>query len=146
MNMDRLQQLVVMFVAVTEKTFTDARNIILTTDTGKAIQNNNVTVLYEQQTENLESIVLELKQNGQYVQEAELFTTEAIVSAMQILTEYEQNQREFVLKQNYCASQDIELKKNMQKKTNTAYKEMLKQRSRNQLNLRRIQDADTVKR
>lgn len=146
MNMDRLQQLVAMFAAVTERSFAEARNIILTTDTGKAILNNNAAALYEQQTENLESIALELKQNGQYAQEAALFTKEAIVSVMQILTEYEKQQREKRLEQNFCAHREEDLRKNLQQKTSATYKIVQKQKYQNQVDARRVQYADNIKR
>ena len=77
----RLEQLVYMFSCITGKVPEESRNIILLTETGKSVQANNLTVMYEQETANLYSIGMELRKIDCYAQMAELFSVENIVTA-----------------------------------------------------------------
>lgn len=81
MDNRRLEQLVYMFSCITGKTPEESRYIILLMETGKSVQANNLTVMYEQETANLYSIGMELRKIDCYAQMAGLFTVENIVAA-----------------------------------------------------------------
>ena len=81
MDNRRLEQLVYMFSCITSKTPEESRYIILLMETGKSVQANNLTVMYEQETANLYSIGMELRKIDCYAQMAGLFTVENIVAA-----------------------------------------------------------------
>lgn len=78
----RLDQLIYMFSDITGKTPDESKKIILLTDTGKAVNTHNMTVMYEQETANLHSIGIELRKISDYSQLGQLFSTENIVASM----------------------------------------------------------------
>ena len=78
----QLDQLIYMFSDVTGKTPDESKKIILLTDTGKAVNTHNMTVMYEQETANLYSIGMELRKISEYSQLGQLFSTENIIASM----------------------------------------------------------------
>ena len=81
----RMSQLVLMFSDITGKSHKEAKAIILETETGIAVAEKNEIVLYEQQTENLYSIAMELYEKSEYRELAKLFTAEKIVQSLKCL-------------------------------------------------------------
>ena len=71
-----------MFSDITGKTPDESKKIILLTDTGKAVNTHNMTVMYEQETANLYSIGMELRKISEYSQLGQLFSTENIIASM----------------------------------------------------------------
>lgn len=71
-----------MFKYITGLSIAASSEIILKTITGKAIEEENITVIYEQQTENLYSIIYELQKIEKYKKLAALFSVEKIVKSM----------------------------------------------------------------
>lgn len=72
----RIEELSILFSKITGLDKKESQKIILSTDTGKAIQDNNELVLYEQSTDNLYQIGKELNDNR--------FTVEKIVEVYNI--------------------------------------------------------------
>lgn len=73
----RLNTVAKLFAAISGKTFDESVDIILTTDTGRAIARNNPCALYEQATDNIWDIAGELK--NRYPEIHEKFTPQKIV-------------------------------------------------------------------
>lgn len=92
----RIRQLAFMIRAITEIELEEAERIILSTEIGKDILAGNITVLYEQQTDNLAEIADELKEKGSYRNVAEQLTFKNIVYAGKMLCEYEEENRESI--------------------------------------------------
>ena len=78
----RMRQLVHMFSEITGEPQEESLRIIMETETGKAVARNNAAVLYEQQTENLYGIVMELRDMDRYRALAADVTSEKIAHAM----------------------------------------------------------------
>lgn len=84
MDMDsRIEQLCRMMKYITGISIEESKRIILLTPTGKAIQNKEMTVMYEQQTENLYSVGRDLQAIPFYKKLSELLTVAKITEAMQ---------------------------------------------------------------
>lgn len=141
----RMKQLIFMFSSITGKSEEAAEEIILQTETGKAVLNNDRTVLYEQQTENLYSIAMELEQSQVYNDITKYLSNENIIKAMKQLRgiEQERNSDEEILVVPKPDAADIKKAKSILLKKQ---KEMLKLQKQNQLNVRRIENADKFKR
>lgn len=92
----RIRQLAFMIRAITKIELEEAERIILSTEIGKDILAGNITVLYEQQTENIAEIADELKEKGSYRNVAEQLTFKNIVYAGKMLCEYEEENRESI--------------------------------------------------
>lgn len=78
----RLEQLCQMMKFITGISMEESKRIILLTPTGRSVQDKEMTVMYEQQTENLYSIGVDLSKIAFYKKLAELFTVEKICDAM----------------------------------------------------------------
>ena len=78
----RMRDICLMFKYITGLSIIASSEIILKTVTGRSIEEENVTVMYEQQTENLYSIIYELQKIEKYKSLAALFSVEKIVKAM----------------------------------------------------------------
>ena len=144
MENQRMKQLVFMFSSITGKSAEESEMIIAQTETGKLVLDNNKAVLYEQQTENMYGIVEELKEIVSYKELAERITCGHIVEAMQKLLSV-QNGVDYEKKLKYpkeSSNVSDEIRKNMKDK----YKKVLKRKDQNQRNIRRIEDADNLKR
>lgn len=84
MDMDsRIEQLCRMMKYITGISIEESKRIILLTPTGKAIHNKEMTVMYEQQTENLYSVGRDLQAIPVYKKLSELLTVTKITEAMQ---------------------------------------------------------------
>lgn len=137
----RLIQLINMFSHISNKTYDEARSIILSTNTGKAIQDNNVTLIYEQQTENLYSIVMDLQKSNFDNELTKRFTIETIVSSLEVINEDEELGRIVV-----PIAKDPELKKSHQELLKKHQRKILMEKQQNYMNVRRTESADKFKR
>ena len=79
----RIEQLCRMMKYITGISIEESKRIILLTPTGKAIHNKEMTVMYEQQTENLYSVGRDLQAIPVYKKLSELLTVTKITEAMQ---------------------------------------------------------------
>lgn len=86
----RIRQLVIMLSSIVNVEEREAEDMILSTNIGQLILDNNMTAIYEQQTANLEEIAMELRETEQYQQIASLITTEKIIESIHKLREYEE--------------------------------------------------------
>ena len=138
----RLIQLINMFSHISNRTYDEARSIILSTNTGKAIQNNSITLMYEQQTENLYSIVMDLQKVNFDNEITKGFTIEAIVKSLEMIDEDEELRRIA----DIPIEKDPELKKSNQKLLKKRQKQILMEKQQNYMNVRRTESADKFKR
>lgn len=133
----RLKQLVIMFSTITGVSETEAEKIIIHTETGQAVLDNDETVIYEQQTENLYCIAEELKNNSQYVKLAEQLSDEKIVKVMKDLKNLlEAEEHTCIIK---VSAGDVS---SYNKRLKQKQKEVLKIKAQNERNHRRIEHAD----
>ncbi|MCM1183379.1 MAG: hypothetical protein NC337_08400 [Roseburia sp.] len=82
-----MRQLVYMLSEITGEPQEVSRRMIMETETGQAVARKNMAVLYEQQTENLYGIVMELRSMDRYRSIADGVTSEKIAGAMKKLDE-----------------------------------------------------------
>ena len=136
----RMRQLMLMFSDITGKPQKEAKKIILETETGVAVAEKNETVLYEQQTENLYSIAMELSENPEYRELAKLFTEEKIVQSLNCLQK--KIKPEMALKENDVLGKKSVTSKNHRKYLKECQKTVLAAKRQNQKIHRRIQNAD----
>lgn len=140
----RMQQLVNMFSDISGVSEKEAEKIILKTETGKAVLENNDTVLYEQQTENIYSIAMELSQIAEYSEFARLFSVEKIVESMK------KNRSNETPKVCFDGDKSPMIKKKTandnKKELFIKQRKMLRTKRQNQINIRRIKDADRITR
>ena len=140
----RMQQLVNMFSDISGVSEKEAEEIILKTDTGKAVLDNNETVLYEQQTENLYSIAMELFQISEYSELAKMFSVENIVDSMK------RNRSNETVKVCFDGDQSPKIKEKIandsKKELFINQRKMLRTKRQNQINIRRIEDANRITR
>ena len=140
----RMQQLVNMFSDISGVSEKEAEEIILKTDTGKAALDNNETVLYEQQTENLYSIAMELFQISEYSELAKMFSVENIVDSMK------RNRSNETVKVCFDGDQSPKIKEKIandsKKELFIKQRKMLRTKRQNQINIRRIEDANRITR
>lgn len=144
MENQRMKQLAFMFSSITGKSREESEMIIAQTETGKLVLDNNKAILYEQQTENLYGIVEELKEITLYQKLAEGITCDHIVEAMQklLLSQNSLNYEENLIYSKKSSNVSDEMRKDMKDR----YRKMLKIKEQNQRNVRRIEDADNLKR
>ena len=136
----RMSQLVLMFSDITGKSHKEAKAIILETETGVAVAEKNETVLYEQQTENLYSIAMELHEKSEYRELAQLFTEEKIVQSLRCLQE--KIKPEMILNENNFSGKKSATLKANRKYLKQRQKNVLAAKRQNQKIHRRIQNAD----
>lgn len=79
---DRFKEICLMFSFITGISSLEAESIIKKTSTGQGILSGNMTVMYEQQTENLFSIAEELAQMEKYKKIASVISLDTIIKAM----------------------------------------------------------------
>lgn len=138
MNNKRIDQLAFMLSYITKIQPENAREIIVCTETGKAILTNNMTVMYEQQTENLAEIAAEIAKKEQYRHYASMLTTDNIVEAAKELRQYEREQRNKKCKVKYTATKNAELKNALKKQAIEKRKAVIGIRKQNKMNIRGI--------
>lgn len=132
----RINQLVSMFSYITGKTKEESLDIILQTETGNAALRNDEMTLYEQQTENLYSIALELEHFSEYKELGKMLTEENIVKAMKHLKDCGDSyyQKQIILKPFDAEADRVELLKKQKK--------FLKMKNQNRINIWRMENAD----
>ena len=135
----RMRQLIVMFSNITGKTEEESKRIILETETGQAVYSGNPIVLYEQQTENINSIAIELK-NSKYTLLGRLFTKEAIVKSMQELKKMCEREWE----NHIIIESEKELKEVSKEQLQVAQKMLLRHRRQNKKNAKMIERVDKI--
>ena len=140
-----MQQIVAMFSYITGISASEAEEIILKTKTGRDIVNNCETVLYEQQTENLSGIAMELRDIDHCVSISLQLSDECIVEAMKQLKNIEKlGIDDFSFKMH--SEIDADARQNVTKKLSEKQKRMLRIRNQNKMNVGRITHADKLKR
>ena len=133
----RMHELTLMFSYITGRSLEDSQKMILSTETGKAVLNNNMSVLYEQQTENLYGIALELKKEGKYAEIVQQMSERKIAKSMGVLDGVSDEFRECEVQ----IGKKPELKKLQKRNLLSERKKMLQIQQRNQINARRIENA-----
>ena len=104
---------------------------------GKAVCNNNLSVLYEQQTENLYGIVLELKKEGKYTGIVQQMSERKIAQSMEVLDGLADECPKYEVQ----IDKKPELKELQKRYLLSERKKMLQIQQRNQINARRIENA-----
>lgn len=137
----RIRQLAFMIRAITKIELEEAERIILSTEIGKDILAGNITVLYEQQTENLAEIADELKEKGSYRNVVEQLTLKNIVYAGKMLCEYEEENRKNIAVVYKPISQNDVEKADRRKVLKERQKNILKIKLQNKINARRVENA-----
>lgn len=133
----RMYELALMFSHITGRSLDESQKIILSTETGKAVLNNNMSVLYEQQTENLYGIALELKKEGKYAGIVQQMSERKIAQSMEVLDELSDEYPEYEVQ----IDKKPELKELQKRYLLSERKKMLQIQQRNQINARRIENA-----
>lgn len=143
----RMQQLIFMFSSITGKSEEESEYMIMQTETGKLVLANDRTVLYEQQTENLYSIAMELSQMSEYREIAQSMSNENIIKSMKGLRAIELEKQGDVDKSTlvYLKPDDGVMDK-VKERMREKQKEVLKIQEQNRINARRIENADKFKR
>lgn len=138
----RMNQLTFMFSEITGVSPNIAASIIQQTETGKAVINNNTAVLYEQQTENLYSIAMELKENPCYKKYAHMLSEDQIIRSMKKLYNIERSNREKNVLTLSAFASHPEKKAEERQKLLLKRKEILTIKKQNQKNAWRVEHAD----
>lgn len=133
----RMYELALMFSYITGRSLDESQKIILSTETGKAVCNNNMSVLYEQQTENLYGIALELKKEGKYAGIVQQMSERKIAQSMEVLDELSDEYPEYEIQ----IDKKPELKVLQKRNLKFERKKMMQIQRRNQINARRIENA-----
>lgn len=142
MGKKRMHELALMLSYITGRSLEESQKIILSTETGKAVLNNNMSVLYEQQTENLYGIALELKKEGKYAGIVQQMSERKIAQSMEVLDELSDEYPEYEVQ----IGKKPELKALQKRNLLSERKKMMQIQRRNQINARRIENADKFKR
>ncbi|MCI9537772.1 MAG: hypothetical protein HFG35_05725 [Eubacterium sp.] len=137
MGKKRMHELALMFSYITGRSLEESQKIILSTETGKAVCNNNLSVLYEQQTENLYGIVLELKKEGKYTGIVQQMSERKIAQSMEVLDGLADECPKYEVQ----IDKKPELKELQKRYLLSERKKMLQIQQRNQINARRIENA-----
>ncbi|MCI9411536.1 MAG: hypothetical protein HFG36_05655 [Eubacterium sp.] len=137
MGKKRMYELALMFSYITGRSLDESQKIILSTETGKAVCNNNMSVLYEQQTENLYGIALELKKEGKYAGIVQQMSERKIAQSMEVLDELSDEYPEYEIQ----IDKKPELKALQKRNLKFERKKMMQIQRRNQINARRIENA-----
>ena len=137
MGKKRMYELALMFSYITGRSLEESQKIILSTETGKAVCNNNLSVLYEQQTENLYGIALELKKEGKYAGIVQQMSERKIAQSMEVLDELSDEYPEYEIQ----IDKKPELKALQKRNLKFERKKMMQIQRRNQINARRIENA-----
>lgn len=132
-----------MFSDMTGESYLDSQAIIMKTETGKAIAEKNMTVMYEQQTENMYSIAMELREIPRYKKLADKITISDIVKTMQKLKQLEKNrihsdEPAIIVKPSV-------VKVGTGKKLSQKHRKILEIKRQNKINARRIENANKIK-
>ena len=141
MESKRLTQLIYMFSDITGLSPDESREIILLTDTGKAVAAGNMAVMYEQETANLYSIGIELRNIGCHAELANLFSTTAIVASMNKLSAKE-SKMDSVASTTFTAPSMAALKAKEKTRILSEQSRKLQIKRQNQKNAWRIKNAD----
>lgn len=147
MDNKRLDQLVYMFSDITGLAPDKAQQIILLTDTGKAVYNNNMAVMYEQETANLYSIGVELRGINEYVDLSQLFSIDKIVTSRSRLRAKEVFKKEMLAKEAatpFTAPNMTDLKGKERKRLLEEQTRKLQIKRQNFDNIRSMKDADNA--
>ena len=145
MRNKRMQQIVAMFSYITGISASEAEGIILRTKTGRDIANNCEIVLYEQQTENLSGIAMELRDLDDCDRISLQLSDERIVEAMKQLKNIEKlGKDDFSFKMR--SENDVDARQDAVQKLSEKQKHMLRIQNQNRMNVGRITHADKLKR
>lgn len=143
---ERLEDLIYMFSFITGMENKEAKAFILSTETGKAVLNGVVSVLYEQHTSNMEEIIMELKKLNAPNDITQLFTIDNIYHAMQGLWDYDNKKRQS-LPIKYEAIHNTSLNRKYKESIKNKSKIMLLGKKQDMINLWRMsRHANKIKR
>lgn len=138
MNEKRIEQLAFMLSDITGIDHVRARNIITDSETGKMILDNNMTVMYEQQTENLWEIAAEMAACGKYRTLVPMLTVSNIAEAGKHLGEYERRAEKKMVSTPIKMIKASELKQRAAGKNLIKRRAMLSIKKNNRKNIRRV--------
>lgn len=138
MNKKRIDQLAFMLSDITGIDHVRARNIIADSETGKLILDNNMTVMYEQQTENLLEVAMEMAACGKYQTLVPMLTVPNIAEAGRHLGEYEKRAEKKVAGQPIRIKKVSGLKQKAARRNLSKRKVILSIKENNQKNIRRL--------
>ncbi len=141
----RMRQLVHMFSEITGEPQEESLRIIMETETGKAVVRNNAAVLYEQQTENLYGIVMELRDMDGYRVLAADVTSEKIADAMKKSEEAHMLEKADMAPAALQIARHPERKMEEKKALMEKQRKMLGIKQQNRINEGRIEHADKFK-
>ena len=140
MTKERKKQLAFILADIVGCNEQKAEEIINTTELGKRLQYHDTTILYEQQTENMYRLAEELRE-GPYANFADKITNDKILAAIRKFSGKESGKK---TQSVYNSPTGIDTKENHFFKQKE--KMMLQSKSQNQVNIRRIENADKFKR
>jgi ribosomal protein S13 len=138
----RIAQLTFMLSDITGIGGNEARGIIVSTEVGKLILDNNSTVLYEQQTENLYEIAREISERKEYENIVSLLTIPNIVNAGKRLREHEKRTVRDEVPQSVKVGKNVQLKQKLNQQNLMKRKTVMAIKKQNKMNLRRMKNAD----
>jgi hypothetical protein len=138
----RIAQLTFMLSDITGIGENEARGIIVSTEVGKLILDNNSTVLYEQQTENLYEIAREISERKEYENIVSLLTIPNIVNASKRLREHEKRTVRDEMSQSVKVDKNVQLKHKLNQQNLMKRKTVMAIKKQNKMNLRRMKNAD----
>jgi ribosomal protein S13 len=138
----RIAQLTFMLSDITGIGENEARGIIVSTEVGKLILDNNSTVLYEQQTENLYEIAREISERKEYENIVSLLTIPNIVNAGKRLREHEKRTVRDEVPQSVKVGKNVQLKQKLNQQNLMKRKTVMAIKKQNKMNLRRMKNAD----
>lgn len=142
----RIGQLTYMLCCITDMDYESAEQLVVTTDIGKRILENDITIMYEQQTENLAEIASEFIGKQIHLDIASQLTEEKIVDAALKLNNYEkENNPDRKVIECFSFNKNNIDKNIFQKNLKQKRKKVLMIKRQNQMNARRIENANKFK-
>ena len=142
----RIGQLTYMLCCITDMDYESAEQLVVTTDIGKRILENDITIMYEQQTENLAEIASEFIGKQIHLDIASQLTEEKIVDAALKLNNYEkENNPDRKVIECFSSNKNNIDKNIFQKNLKQKRKKVLMIKRQNQMNARRIENVNKFK-
>lgn len=135
---ERLDELTFMLAHITGLSHQQSKQLILNTRIGKALQNKNQAIIYEQQTENIYQIAQELREQNNYPEIESLFTVDNIVNSFDALLESQADTGHIPGKLMFKISKTPELKSLQKKRYKLEQKQQLQFKQQNKFNLGRM--------
>ena len=141
----RIKQLAYMICQITGIDFELAEQLVVETDIGKRILQNDVTLMYEQQTENLAEIALEFKEKKIHLDIVSQLTIEKIAAAAWKVGAYDQDDTDKKITAYAVKAGNVADKEHIREKLMHRRRQILKIKQQNQMNAGRIENANKLK-